>query len=266
MVPTRLRMVLWGACAVSVFYNTNLCGATRFFADGFENGFVNWNIEPRASSIDTTYAHSGACSHRSVFSPYPHPTIAILNFKHPASNKLFLRFHWLMKDVPEGFGKLGRFNAVSGGTAGMELWYDKSWTTGIFWSAAGTDLKGSFDGRWPGNKVSEQNVWHKYEVFIEYNVPVSAANGRLRLWIDRPDDLPFESANAYKPIDVQNCQFRNTAVPCVYEMLHLPTNYNNVGGATYFDDVELWDGLPDVLPPRPEDSPPPSAPKIQLDY
>lgn len=266
MFATRLRMVLWGACAVSVFYNTDLCGATRFLADGFENGLGAWSVNPATSSIDRTFVHSGTCSHRVVHASNPNST-ARLSFKHPASQKLFVRFFYMMRDMSSGPGKIGRLKAAGGSAVvSMECWYSPEYATGLFWYADGTTLINSDKGRWPGNCVSEQNVWHKYELFIEYNDP-EAANGRLRLWIDRPDATAFESADAYKSIDVQNCQFRNTVRNIPYETLDLPTGFMNVGGAFYFDDLELWDGLPDLLPPpRPEDSPPPSAPKIQIDY
>ncbi len=227
--------------------------ATRFFYDGYENGLGNWTIHPDCNFIDYDYSHSGTCCLRTPggqTSPYG---IVWRSFTHPATDKFFLRFYFMLRNTTEGCGKLGRFEGVSGNVkSGMELWYDTtSCTTGIVWglwvNGVGQELAGQWDARWPSNSVNVFNVWHKYELFIEYNTPGSA-NGRLRLWIDRTKGLAFESANAYRVLNIQNCEFRTASYPLTYTMLDLPTNlWTTWRGNHYQDDVEFWDDLPDTL-------------------
>jgi len=220
--------------------------ANLVFSDGFESGLGNWSLFiDTVHSLSSEYAHGGTYSHRVSYSGSPNST-ARLGFTNPGTNKLFIRFYWLISDVDNAPGKIGRLKAAGGDqTVQMELWYaSDSYSTGIYWYSSGcSSLSEQAAARYPANNINAQNVWHKYELFIEYN-DNNLSNGRLRQWINRPEGTAFPDADGYKTIDVQNAQFKNTDCNAFYETFDLPTGFNDVGGYYYFDDVEIWDDLP----------------------
>mgnify|MGYP001566076806 CR=1 FL=1 len=128
---------------------------------------------------------------------------------------------------------------------------DRGWSPGIHWyGSAAEGCSIDPDGlccRYPAVNQEEPRVWHRNEIFIEYN-DEGQSNGRFRQWIDRPEAIPLSEADAYKTADEPGTRFFGTgACALAYSSLRLPTNIDGgfLGGFIYYDDVDIRDCLPD---------------------
>ena len=242
-------------------YTTPAMAASIIFSEGYENGLSNWHPFSQASSIVNNFARSGSSSLRSDRSLGAPQTAR--SFTFPSTRKLYLSFWvYVTPGSADMMGKWARFITQGGGReAQMEFW-----ATGqraqMFWytrhdGGQSCGITGGPVGASPGSLNKGQ--WNRFEVFIEYNDP-GISNGRVRQWINRPTNTSIINADAYKTADQRNVKFADSGqCGAVYETLHLPTGYSSGSPVIYFDDVELWDDLPEQdqgSTPPPADNPP----------
>lgn len=228
------------------------CGVERrLFYDSFEEGLALWSFGGSNHEQSADQAHSGGFSHK-VWDVGDLSEIAYVVFDPPASGSLYVGFWWLVEgSYGDSPGKLGRLISA-GQTNQMEMWCSSgSWSPGIHWyGSADEGCSIDPDGlccRYPGVNQEAPGVWHRNEIFIEYNRE-GESNGRFRQWIDRPESIPLSEADAYKTADEADTRFFGPgACALPYNSLRLPTNIDGgfMGGFIYYDDVDIRDCLPD---------------------
>ena len=248
----------------SAFILPSTFAADLIFSENYENGLNNWVPFSASARISSERVHSGQYALRSDRSMGTPQCYRNFSFPHD-TRKLFLRF-WLYvtPNGPDFSGKWARFvTQSSGNEAQMEFWGSNQ-SSQVFWYTRhnygqSCGIQGGPVGG--GSGTISKGQWNKYELFIEFNDP-TASNGRVRQWINRPDNIPLANADSYKRIDVSGVQLSGSgSCGTVYERLHLPTGYNTGSPVIYIDDVELWDDMPDSdsdqgSTPPPADNPP----------
>lgn len=217
------------------------------FSDSFEQGLGSWFLAGANHEQSADFAHTGQYAHK-VWDEGTLDEIAHVDFEPPDTDTLYVGFFWL---VDGGYGnspgKLGRLVSADLRSQ-MEMWCSTdSWSPGIHWYG-GEPCAVDPDGlccRWPQASQETPGIWHRNEVFIEYETP-GQADGRFRQWIDRPVDVPIAEADAYLTADEDNTRFMGDATCGRYENLRLPTNIDGQfqGGFIYYDDVEIRGCLP----------------------
>src|SRR3989339_26535 len=223
--------------------------AAVIFQDGFESGLSNWDLAGTSNHWQSTdFAHSSTYSHKIQDSGLSE--IASVDFTTPSNHSIYLSFWWLMNGAPDTGGKLGRF-VVPGTGAQMEIWWsNSSHSLAVHHYDNSSERPECGEGtnrvHYTGTDVWD-NRWHRFEVFVEYNTP-GVNNGRLRVWVDRPDSAAFTNS-AYLKVNDSDVRFINTGVcAAYYSNLRLPTNLDSrmQPGSIYYDDVAIRDDMPPV--------------------
>ncbi|MBI5550760.1 MAG: hypothetical protein HY911_04575 [Desulfobacterales bacterium] len=236
--------------------------AAQLLFDGYENGDLsNWNVQfPAEHTIVTSPVHSGTYAHRASGTG----GIVWRNFGTTTTGKLFIRFYWWRSSGAGYISKFARLHPIdNAGDLHLEMWGNDG-APGVVWYYGGDypgcglgELAGSGSGAYPGVSMTQPEHWYKYEMFIESNT-VGQANGRHRLWIDRPEGS-FGSAGLIT--DTQGAVFKTASCNLDWGSIQLPTGYNDVAGFFVFDDFEAWDDLPGSEPtptPTPTTTPTPA--------
>ena len=89
----------------------------------------------------------------------------------------------------------------------------------------------------PSMRDIKINEWNLIEIFFKLN-DVGQANGELKAWV-----------NGVQHINRTNTTWRNSNDPI--SEVHINSNYNPAAVIWYFDDVEIWDDLPNRVTPQP---------------
>jgi len=223
-----------------LIFSAHSYASTLLFSDGFESGNIsNWTYGSAGVSASTDYANTGSYSGKidfedarnqmlfKVVSPQPQTAIYIKFYLRVAdtwANDLGVKYARLRSDVQE---------------IQLELWFtDTTWTMdgncfedpgdNFFHDLANWDASGLID-----------SSWHKIEIYVYYN-SIGSSNGIHKIWVD---ETLREDRSDRMFIDASCADAR-------YDRIYLPSNMNELGDRTgyilYYDDVEIWDGMPDA--------------------
>lgn len=223
----RMKHALSGAALL--FMCVSAQAATLMFSDDFEDGNLSgWSASP-ANSASQEQAHSGSWALK-----YDSRGNTNGNMRHTFSGRqrIYVRYWWLpTSEFTCGSG--GHYLRITHQFQDRQL---DSQCTGSrsfeFVGFYGTTV-------YPAGSIRNINInqWNLVELFFELN-DVGQSNGRLTAWL-----------NGVEQFDKTNTRWRNNSDPI--SEFHINSNFNPSQEIWYFDDVEIWDDLPDRAAPLP---------------
>jgi len=245
------RIAQWSIALTLIVSSSH--ASSILFLDGFESGKTSkWSVA--TGYVTTLNPRSGAYC---IAVPYEdgqtHMMRIDLGVGIAPTNEFFIRF-WVKIGANYHAPYLGWkwIRLKHGQVDGIQAEFfcnSESWGTQVVsYQTGGFHDNPSLNWNWYTGGMADGN-WHKVEVFGKYNTD-SQANGILRVWGD--GNLKFESTSFVWRTD--------TWANDTFKLFYLPSNAGDgthraqSGDIIYYDDIEIWDGMPFAdgkNPPKP---------------
>lgn len=217
----------------------NIYGAKLVFSDGFESGdFSSWTNAAGGVSVTDSIFRAGKYGAKVDFF-LPGVEAIIINLGAPPDTAVFIRYymrldrryHWpylgfkwlrLKHGEVDGIQAEHYVTSESGVASGSV--YQSGKTHYVWWGS--------------GQPNIADDIWHKIEIYVKYNIE-EQANGIHQIWWD---DIQILNKN---DAIFRSDQFASQ----VYKMFFIPSNAGDAtkyfaqeGDIIYIDDVQIWDG------------------------
>ncbi len=222
--------------------------ATRLFQDGFESGNTN-NWGTATGTVTTSNPKTGSYCVAIDYTQGTQAMIKSLGASAP-TDEFYVKF-WVRIGNNYHAPYLGFkwMRLKHGQTDGIQTEFylnSESWSSSGHSYQTGQSSLDSPNTRWSWYSDGHWNdeAWHKIEVFGKYNTN-SCANGICRIWFD--DVLRFEKTSY--------TWRTGTWANDIFRLFYIPSNGGDgthkaqSGDIVYYDDIEIWDGMPTAEEP-----------------